>query len=357
MTADKHRFGCSPFHLIILIYKKVSGNPVNDHDTSQRSAMKKNRKRWPLVTVSFALIAAACLFQSVSVLFLLPEDTSSFGLVEQKKGSVLLFVHAPPTSEPLPPQQVLKDYQQWHSRQALEQNSQGRKFQVVYYSCPQAAGNLLHDVFNQVLVAVALNRTMLWKYNDPQTCNATRKGFGGLVCLKANTEADCARSLQRADWLPTWDEWAPKLLDNTTHLPVRNPKVHTLSDWQDAPAIAHKPMVYQTKLAQWNSRQMPFLTTNNSSQYILQQLYASGVDFLFGLLFLELLPFQPTIYPPEYASMSTPLHHRQRVGKTYAIHSRHFTSTDDGSVIRHESQCLRELLRKDDAMPCTVYIL
>jgi hypothetical protein len=173
------------------------------------------------------------------------------------------------------------------------------------------------------------------------------------VCLKANTEADCARSLQRADWLPTWDKWAPKLLDNTTQLP----KVYTLSDWQDTPAIAHKPMVYQTKLAQWKSRQMPFLTTNNSSQYILQQLYASGVDFLFGLWFLELLPSQPTIYPLKYASLSTPLHHRQRVGKTYAIHLPHFTSTDDGSFICHESQYLRELLRKDDAMPCTVYIL
>jgi hypothetical protein len=130
----------------------------------------------------------------------------------------------------------LKDYQQWHSRQALEQNSHGRKFQVVYYSCPQAAGNLLHDVFNQVLVAIALNRTMLWKYNNPEACNATRKGFGGVVCLKANTKAPCAQSLQRAGWLPTWDEWAPKLLDNTTQLPVRNPKVYTLSDWQDAPA-------------------------------------------------------------------------------------------------------------------------
>jgi hypothetical protein len=102
---------------------------------------------------------------------------------------------------------------------------------------------------------------------------------------------------------------------------------------------------------------MPFLTTNNSLQYILQQLYASTVNFLFGLLFLGLLPFQLTIYPPEYASLSTPLHHRQRVGKTYAIHSQYFTSTNDGSVIRHESQCLRELLRKDDVMPCTVYIL
>jgi hypothetical protein len=100
---------------------------------------------------------------------------------------------------------------------------------VVYYSCPQAAGSLLHDCFlNQVLVVVTLNRTMLWKHNDPKTCNATRKGFGGLVCLKADTETNCARSLQRASWLPTWDELAPKLLDNTTQLSVQNPTVYTV---------------------------------------------------------------------------------------------------------------------------------
>jgi hypothetical protein len=74
-----------------------------------------------------------------------------------------------------PPQQILKEYIQWHSKEHVLNNNnnnnnnhhqQQQKYQIIYYSCPASAGNILHDVFNQVIVAIALNRTMVWKYYD-----------------------------------------------------------------------------------------------------------------------------------------------------------------------------------------------
>ena len=83
-------------------------------------------------------------------------------------------------------EQVWIDYKRWHSVDNLQKefkekthnntiSRRRRKYQVIYYTCPQASGNYLHDVFNQVIVAIATNRTMLFKYYDTETCWAISK--------------------------------------------------------------------------------------------------------------------------------------------------------------------------------------
>lgn len=83
----------------------------------------------------------------------------------------------------IPALQVWKEYQDNHSHQRLIRMSHSRTYQVVYYSCPHSAGNILHDFLNQVLVAIALNRTMLVKYNDKETCEYLNEGYSFILRL------------------------------------------------------------------------------------------------------------------------------------------------------------------------------
>lgn len=101
---------------------------------------------------------------------------------------------------PFLPNQVIEQYIQWHSESALSSNNDphdNRQYALIYYYCPNRAGNILHSMFNSAIWAILHNRTILWKYDtdfsDP------------------NTVDECQQILKRADWLPSWDEWAPKL--------------------------------------------------------------------------------------------------------------------------------------------------
>lgn len=42
------------------------------------------------------------------------------------------------------PIQLLQQYQQWHSEESMRRHPQDRKYAVVFYGCPQEAGNRLH---------------------------------------------------------------------------------------------------------------------------------------------------------------------------------------------------------------------
>jgi hypothetical protein len=115
---------------------------------------------------------------------------------------------------PYPPLKVFQQYQKWHSAESLEKSPHNRTFAVGYYSCPLQAGNRLHHFFNGLLWAVVTNRTYLWKYFDPETCLASPKRSDGrhlFSCNATNRVEDCDTILERSAWLPSYDEWAPKL--------------------------------------------------------------------------------------------------------------------------------------------------
>jgi hypothetical protein len=206
----------------------------------------------------------------------------------------------------------------------------------------------MHDFFNQVLVAIALNRTMLWKYYDMHTCQNVSKGYSPRICLKANTEPDCSRILKRAPWLASYDEWAPKLLGNNLVLPHRNPEFWPDS-WINQTVIAFKPMVWQNQKGQLSTHH-PFLQTNFSGS-ILSRLYSETEDFLNGMLFRGIFSFHPDIFPPEYSRVEP------EGTRTYALHSRHVDMDDDGSDVLEEKTCLNTLHHKFRGQPCTVYLM
>jgi hypothetical protein len=274
--------------------------------------MRNRKRRLSVLTIILGIvIAIVCILQGLLAFHFLPDTSSSADI--SSSGMLLLLERAivgvggqapfsssrpRPRSRPLLPfEQVWKDYQQQHSQQALllelrgsdkkdDSENGNRTYQVIYYSCPHAAGNVLHDLFNQVVVAIVMNRTMLWKYNDRDTCQATRKGFGGMMCQKANTAVDCQRSLQlraEASWVPLYDDWAATL--NITSLPLRDPKAYSIDDWsrrrgQTTKAVsvtALPPMVYQTTKEQlW--RYLPFLL--GEFQWTAGQHYFESIVFI-----------------------------------------------------------------------------
>jgi hypothetical protein len=108
----------------------------------------------------------------------------------------------------LAPLSILRQYQKWHSVQALQNewpdndgtaveynsSSNGRKFAVALYWCPDRAGNVLMSLFNTITWAMITNRTLLfaWDESNPPQNNET-------FC---NTEI-----WQRQAWLPLYRDW------------------------------------------------------------------------------------------------------------------------------------------------------
>jgi hypothetical protein len=121
---------------------------------------------------------------------------------------------------PYLPLKVFQQYQKWHSAESLEKSPHNRTFAVGYYSCPLESGNRLHHFFNGLLWAVVTNRTYLWKYFDREACLASPKGPDGshlFNCNATNRVEDCDAILERAAWIPSYDEWASKLSLNEPH--------------------------------------------------------------------------------------------------------------------------------------------
>ena len=266
------------------------------------------------------------------------------------------------STKSFPPLQVLTQYRHMHGDAILQRELQdspstfhNRKFLVVYYSCPHEAGNLLHDMMNQIIAGMALNRTILLKYNTPNVCSASRlTGKNQTRCFKANTQAECEDSLLRkAKWLPMYDEWIHHIDsstdDVTTTLPLRDSKAYTLQDWKDKRLVAVRSSQFYIPRARgsiWKDEIFQPQHTPQAEQS-LKRLYAARADLLYGMLFHQLLEFNREIAPPELQEYNNPS------AKTFVLHSRHAHSSDQGDDVRNELQCLEEILPKRNTLRAT----
>jgi hypothetical protein len=105
-------------------------------------------------------------------------------------------------------------------------------------------------------------------------------------------------------------------------------------------------MVFQIQA--W--RHQKFLNTTASSN-ILQDLYSSSSDFLYGMLFRELFTFRSEIVPPEF-------HQQSSNTRTFVLHSRHISTADEGGFSSNERKCLKSMLDNiNDHSPCIVYLM
>jgi len=279
---------------------------------------------------------------------------------------------------PLPvPLQVLEQYKQWHSVQALRRDPHNRTFALGYYSCPLQAGNRLHHFFNSLLWAVVSNRTLLWKYYDKETCHMAQSKEirdDNEVCGVANTVHDCDPVLERASWLPSYDEFAQELkLPEPLYLnfwTTRTPNVMNRHAWDESytnftgidnrtewPLVSF-PIVTNPldTLSRPGGRQA--LLANYWTRETARKLHSLGTNFMFGMFFRESFTMsaivQKDLIKPKYAAIDM----KSTVYFSIALHSRHNSPKKDGADVRSEQRCLDQLLEKAPVnSTCIVYLM
>jgi hypothetical protein len=271
---------------------------------------------------------------------------------------------------PYLPLKVFQQYQKWHSAESLERSPQNRTFAVGYYSCPLEAGNRLHNFYNGLAWAVATNRTYLWKYFDHETCLANPKIFN---CNATNRVEDCDTIMERAAWLPSYDEWAPKLsLDEPQRLHYWSTRPKNLpwfltqkNPWKpqyvnetgvdarkDLQVVTFPPMIEVADyLAIEKNRK--YLLKTKAARDTATEIHSLGVNFMYGMFFRHIFtmveeslvktreqPIDPSVY-------------------SVGLHSRHIKTKFKGGGIQREKECLGVLLRdeKRGNRTCEVYLM
>jgi hypothetical protein len=106
-------------------------------------------------------------------------------------------------SPPFWPDRVLLQYKQLHGQGTLQKETIGnfnqRKFSIVYYWCPDRAGNIFHNMFNTIVWSIITNRTILVAFDDSGEAR--------------NTKEDCDKVLKLSPWIPQFETWQNKLQD------------------------------------------------------------------------------------------------------------------------------------------------
>jgi hypothetical protein len=318
---------------------------------------------------------------------------SAFELLSNKKNH--------PTPVPI---QVMEQYMKWHSVDALRRDPRGRKFSVVFYSCPLQAGNRIHHFTTSVYWSIVTNRTLLFKYWDTDTCYKYGSMYSLAICREARTEHDCSAILARAPWIPSLDEFRPLL--GLPHDPFALPFYAThprdIYDFRFPWGRGNDERVRGVDLKYDNVSLVMFAQTRFKITYMdpyqatgskfadtpnellwsdwsrnaNARLHVQGVDFMFGMILrysFDLTGAMKSAIPPE-ASMAL-LHGGVADGRnrpaadtrsdgrvrgddgnvdsdvgpdegyyTIALHSRHVDESLDGCDISRETSCVNELL-------------
>lgn len=250
------------------------------------------------------------------------------------------------------PLQLLEEYILWHSNEALihrESSLHNQTFVVGLYACPDSAGNRLHEFFNAMIQAVAYNFTILVKFYDLHTCLQTQLRRPSEWCTSVNTPELCNKMVQRASWLPLYDDWEEML--NLT-LGKRGQQLSFVANitgqntvWIPEECVAPVALKHYQKRLQRTDVLKRF-----------EQLYSLGSGYLYGMLFRHLFPFHPGILP-EFLPVTTD------DTISIALHSRHFDSRHNGSNIDDEIHCLDTVIdqlqttRVGNLPNCSIFVM
>ncbi|GKY94401.1 hypothetical protein MPSEU_000406100 [Mayamaea pseudoterrestris] len=265
------------------------------------------------------------------------------------------------------PLQILEDYRQHHSVDSVTQRPECRKFLIAYYRCPQSAGNRLHEFLNSYFWAVLLNRTLLYRYLTDAHCQRLQERFDFVnedaQCRINNTLDDCAKILDRAPWIASYDEWqAPLgLPHDATYVNVNDfgpQSSHVYSQrgidvaYDAVQVLAFRPMSRRyDAFGRWPKTRALKLKRNETLERV-DALFSMGHRFLFGLLFRSAFDLRPEMREPnemlssQRATTVAAGDQANNFPFTMAIHSRHVSSKDDGCNVTLEDQCIHMVLRR-----------
>jgi hypothetical protein len=289
-------------------------------------------------------------------------------------------------------QTMWADFKQQHGHESLLRHPENRTFVVGYYSCPYQAGNRLHDFMNALIFAIVTNRTLLWKYYDKETCEIGHKGYNSAPCKITNKLGDCEKILRRAEWIPSYDEWAPTLglpeqlgprnadfrigaLKGSKWIPSRttierfnhdSEKLHQFSLSEErypSKATRFQQKVVQTSREWFLDKQttknemLKELRINATSPWgeRVEKLYLHDVAYLYGLLFHETFTLRPELHPKETGFKIPP------DTITVAMHVRHTEATHIGMLSLDQKKCLQAVVKGTRAerphSPCTIFLM
>jgi hypothetical protein len=217
---------------------------------------------------------------------------------------------------------------------------------------------------------MVLSRTLLWKYFDKETCihlhGGQRKAW---ACKHKTAEADCAKALARASWLPSFDEWEPKLglpvtddrggIGNLHRRPPSYPSTE-LPPFNDSfQVLATSEPKFMFNMSRLETE--GYLLTKGSLS-VAEKLFSNGSLFLHGMLFHEVFPIAAGASP-----VTTNIGHAENSPRnasseswSYALHSRHWLEPSKQEGISRESWCLKLLLDEKKNLSgriCHVYMM
>jgi hypothetical protein len=291
-----------------------------------------------------------------------------------------------------PPQTTLLDYMHRHSAAALRRDSpeawRQRRFAIAYYSCPHQLGNRLFHFLNNVLWAVITDRTILYQYLDRETCERLRLAQPMLyldhkICQAANTKADCNAVLERASWLPSYNEFADPAWDSAAIYQVDFWQTHWFKvseDWirkrYPYDESKHANMTKVDQLDDAKLVEFPALTNSETTmlagRFTRQELLGTtdarmtarklvnkGLRYTYGMLLTEMFRLRhdqvdlvKEYYPKPAATGST--NNNDEIF-SIALHSRHKHVKQKGRNIQNEKDCLNKVLvHRAVNQPCQV---
>jgi hypothetical protein len=269
---------------------------------------------------------------------------------------------------PFYPNLALHEYQSFHSASVLlnETNFDDRNFAIVHWWCPDRAGNVLHNFFNNLIWAMVTNRTVLWVYDEANEFSHER----------------CSRSLRIADWIPSYQAFRrslPFTLDDAVPIPIDVDRWsydngHRVVIFPQIPDVM--PSQANITRNQWHDHPMLrerhdyrnyIKLLSNHQQLVAGMLYYQKVDYLLGMLFRACFTLpdypDPALIGPKRTAFDEDVID-DASAFSIALHSRHPVIGDDGSFVQEEMDCLLELVELNRRNrnytadpPCDVYLI
>lgn len=317
---------------------------------------------WAVLSLSFIFLFPRYLLIDTTLRNLQSLDTPKQELPPRGGKRAIL------SSPHLPPDQVFLEWKQAHSVDALRSNPHNRTFMIADYSCPREAGNKFHDFTSAMLQAIATNRTVLWRY---RLYNRWKR-------VGENSMEECERILDRAAWIPSYDEWSKELnLSQPYEMPRYTDFPEIVEDVSSNQVIV--PGILrgvERKFDVWQG--LLFMEKNGTATYLSQtyninifederipKLYSQGIAYLYGMLFWESFSMTKDFLATVRNELDTSKPYVRQLGEapketyTIGLHSRHASHDNAGYDVHKEIQCLDWLIskRQNDTVPCAVFIM
>lgn len=274
----------------------------------------------------------------------------------------------------LDPVAAFEEWKKYHSIEALrkDEDLSSRKYILGRFSCPRQAGILAADFANARLVAVATNRTFLFRYG----------GMGGNIRSGASAPELCERILTRADWLPLWSEFEDRLDEpvklNSTFfkhhrqiINVEGPDVEVPALLADSQVVSYtRGWTFATFPEQWGGfinyaspsggsfySQVFGLDKHLDEEERIQKLYAEGPLFLYGMLYTKSFSYTEELLQSVANDLPAASVGNEKTVFSVGLHARHASVKDTGEDIHGEMRCLDRLMRQGNRrrLPCRLH--